>query len=471
MTLQRTNVARIFALTAVSLFMTSLDNLVVITALPSIRTSLGADLADLEWTVNAYILSFAVLLLAASNLGDAVGRRKVFLGGMTIFTAASVLAATATTIEVLVAARALQGVGAAAVVPLSLTLLAGAVPDSRRGLLLGAWSGVGGIAIAIGPLVGGAVVQGISWQWIFWINVPIGIAVIALTPRFIPESRGAFTRMDWTGVALSSVGLFSIVFATISSQHSGWTSPTAVAGLAVGVVVLTAFCFWESRAHTPMLPLEMFRNRAFAMTNLASLLMFVGMFGSIFLLVQFLQTAQGYSPLEAGLATLPWTAMPALVAPLAGFASDRLHGGRILAGGLGLQGIGLAWIALVIDAAVSYRALIAPFVISGVGMGLFFAPVANLVLGAVTKQNEGIASGTNNAFREIGGVIGVAVLSSVFISAGSFADGQRFVAGLAPALWVGACLVMAGASAALAIPRITMAASQSQPHVKEEYAR
>src|SRR6516225_2443026 len=447
-----------FAVTSAALFMASLDNLVVTTALPSIREHLHASLEGLQWTVNAYTLTFAVLLLTGASLGERYGRRRLFVIGLGLFTAGSAAAALAPGIGWLIAARAVQGVGAAILIPLTLTLLSAAVPPQRRGVALGAWGAVGGLAVAIGPLVGGAVVQGASWQWIFWLNVPIGIALLPIAWSRLAESRGPATRLDLPGLVLASLGLLGIVFGVVRGNDHGWTSLTVLPPMVVGGLLLAAFVAWEMRAPEPMLPLQLFRSRGFTMTNTASLLMFFGMFGSIFLLTQFLQVVQGYSPLQAGLRTLPWTAMPVLVAPIAGSLSDRIGGRPLLATGLTLQAIGLGWLAAVINPTVAYATLVPAFVISGIGMSLFFAPVANVVLGSVRRDQEGIASGTNNAIRELGGVFGIAVLGAVFSARGGYASGTAFVSGLAPAVWVGGAAVAAAAAAALLLPRPRRAA-------------
>lgn len=440
-----------FAITSIALFMVVLDNLVVSTALPVIRVDLGASLEELEWTVNAYTLTFAAFLLTGAALGDRFGRRRLFLAGVGLFTAASAAAALAPSTEWLIAARALQGLGGAIVTPLTLTLLSAAVSRERRGVALGAWSGIAGLAVAMGPLVGGAVVDGISWQWIFWLNVPVGLVLLPLATR-LSESRGPDRALDLPGLALVSLGLLGIVWGLVNGNGAGWTSLQIVASLAAGAALIAAFAAWELRAAQPMLPLRFFRDRAFAAANGASLLMYFGMFGSIFLLSQFFQTAQGLSPLQAGLRVLPWTAMPMVVAPLAGALSDRIGGRPLMAGGLALQAAGLGWIAAVSTATVDYASLIGPFVLSGIGMALFFAPTANVVLSAVRPAEEGKASGANNAIREVGGVLGVAVLASVFARYGGYESSAAFTDGLVVATWVGAAVVGAGALVALLIP-------------------
>jgi EmrB/QacA subfamily drug resistance transporter len=450
----RSHAAWAFVVTAIALLMVTLDNLVVMTALPVIRAELGASIESLEWTVNAYTLTFAVLLLTGAALGDRFGRRRMFVIGITVFTLASAAAALSTSIEMLILARAAQGVGAAIVTPLTLTILSGAVPPERRGLALGAWGAVGGLAIALGPLVGGVIVEGINWHWIFWLNVPIGIALVPLAWWRLKESRGPSAQLDLVGLGLVSAGLFGIVWGLVNGNQEGWASPSIVGAIGIGLALVATFVAWELRTSAPMLPMRFFRNRSFAMANLSSLLMYFGMFGSIFLLAQFLQFVQGYSPVQAGLRILPWTIAPIFVAPIAGALSDRVGGGLLMGVGLTLQAAGLAWLGLVSTPSVPYEALIVPFAISGIGMGLFFAPVANVVLSAVRPEEEGQASGANNAIREVGGVFGVAVLASVFSRYGSYAGPQQYVDGLVPAILLGAAVVLGGAVAAFAIPRV-----------------
>jgi len=440
-----------FAITSAALFMVTLDNLVVTTALPVIRVDLHSGLSGLEWTVNAYTLTFAVLLLTGAALGDRFGRRLMFTIGLSIFTLASAAAALAPSIGALDAARAVQGLGGAIVMPLTLTILSAAVPKERRGLALGAWGGISGLAVAIGPLVGGAVVSGVNWHWIFWLNVPIGLVLIPLAFRRLQESRGPSARLDLPGLALVSSGMFGIVWALVRGNTVGWGTAEIVGEFVVGAVLLTAFVSWELRTANPMLPMRFFRNRTFALANVASLFMFFGMFGSIFLLAQFFQTVQGYSPLDAGLRILPWTAMPIFVAPIAGALSDKIGGHIFMGAGLLLQSAGLAWIAAVSTPTSPYSAVVIPFILSGVGMGLFFAPVANVVLSAVRPEEEGQASGANNAVRELGGVFGVAVLAAVFSHYGGYRNSTTFVDGMNASVYIGTAVVGAGALAAFAI--------------------
>jgi EmrB/QacA subfamily drug resistance transporter len=441
------------AITGIALFMASLDNLVVTFALPTIRTDLHASVQQLEWTVNAYTLTFAVLLLTGSALGDRFGRRRMFIIGLAIFIAASAAAALSSSIEVLIAARAVQGAGAAIVVPLTLTLLSAAFSEEKRGAAIGAWSGIGGLAIALGPLVGGAIVSGIAWQWIFWVNVPIGLVAIPLAAFKLQESRGPHSRLDLVGLGLASTGLFGIVFGVIRGSDVGWTSPQVVASLVLGSAIVIAFIAWELRTPAPMLPMQFFRSRAFSAINAVSMLMYFGMFGSIFLLSQYLQAAQGYSAVEAGIRTLPWTAMPMVFSPIAGVLTERIGGRPLAFAGTALQAISLGWLAQVMSPDVAYSQLLAPFVVGGIGMAIAFPPLSIVALAAVRREEEGQASGANNAIRELGGVFGVAVLATVFVTYGGYATPQTFTDGFGPALWTGSVVVGISAVIALLIPR------------------
>jgi EmrB/QacA subfamily drug resistance transporter len=439
-------------ITGLALFMASLDNLVVSTALPVIRVHLHAGLSGLEWTVNAYTLTFAVLLLTAAALGERFGRRRVFVAGIALFTASSAAAALAPTIGVLIAARALQGAGGAMIMPLSLTLLSAAVRPERRNAALGIWGAIGGTAIAIGPLVGGVVTSGWAWQYIFWLNVPVGLVLVPLARWRLAESRGSAAPLDLAGVGLVSVGLFGVVFGLVRGNAHGWTSPSVLASFAVGTLTLVGFVAWELRSDHPMLDIRLFARRGFASVNLTAMLFSFGMFGAIFFLTQFLQTVQGYSPLSAGVRILPWTAVTMVLAPFIGQLAERWGGKPLVVTGLGLQAVGLAWLAAILAPGTPYADMIAPFVLCGVGMTLFFVPLASVVLGTVPPALEGVASGTNAAFRELGGVLGIAALGAVFSSRGGYASPQDYVSGLVPAVSVGAAVVAVGALCALALP-------------------
>ncbi|GHH41539.1 DHA2 family efflux MFS transporter permease subunit [Streptomyces candidus] len=440
-------------ITSAAGFMAALDNLVVTTALPSIRADLGGALSDLQWTVNAYTLTFAVLLMLGAALGDRFGRRRLFVTGLTVFTGASAAAALATGIDALIAARAIQGVGAAIMMPLTLTLLTAAVPAARRGAALGIFSAVTGLAVAGGPLIGGSLTEHLSWQWIFWLNVPVGLVLLPLAALRLRESYAPNARLDIPGTLLVSGGLFGLVHALVNGQEDGWTSTPILAGLLAGTALLGGFVLHGFRHRNPMLPMRLFKNRAFLGINLAGLLMFLGMFGSIFLLTQFMQGALGHSPTEAGLRMLPWTGMPLLVAPFAGILSDRIGGRPVVAAGLALQALGLALFALVIGPDVSYAAQLPALIVGGVGMALYFAPAAGVVMASVRPAEQGIASGANNALREVGGALGVAVLGAVFASRGGYSSPAAFTDGTVPAVWIGAAAVALAALAALLIPR------------------
>jgi EmrB/QacA subfamily drug resistance transporter len=467
----KTNASRrIWTLIIVSLglFMTVLDNLVVNVALPSIHRDLGASIQTLEWTVNAYVLAYAVLLLTGAALGDRLGRKRMFMIGISVFTAGSAAAALSPTIGFLIAARAVQGIGAAIVTPLTLTLLAEAFPPEQRGLALGVWSAISGIGVAAGPLVGGALTQLASWHLIFWVNVPIGMALVPLAGARLVESRGVVKRLDLPGVALASSGLFGLVFGLVRSQSLGWGNTEVVISLAAGALLVAAFIAQELRTDEPMLPMEFFANRGFAVTNVVSLAMYFGMFGSIFFLSQFLQNVLHNTPLQAGVKLLVWTGAVMVVAPVAGFMSERVGSRRFMIAGLGLQAVALAWMASEASVTQSYASLVIPFALAGSGMALVFAPSANAVLASVRTAQTGQASGATNAIRELGGVLGIAVLATVFTSHGSYVSPQAYVNGLVPAIWVGAAVLAAGALIAAALPFSTRASAAA--HAAEEAA-
>jgi EmrB/QacA subfamily drug resistance transporter len=450
------------AIVSIGLFMVVLDNLVVSVALPSIHRDLGASIQSLEWTVNAYTLSYAVLLLTGAALGDRLGRKRMFMAGIALFTVSSAAAALAPTIGLLIVARATQGAGAAIATPLTLTLLAAAFPPDRRGVALGVWSGVSGIAVALGPLVGGAMVQAASWHWIFWLNVPIGAVLVPLAGLRLVESHGPAKSLDLPGLALGSAGLFGIVFGLIRSQSLGWGATQVVLSLAAGVALLVGFVIQERRARSPMLPLEFFARRGFAVTNVVSLAMYFGMFGSIFFLSQFLQNVLGNSPLQAGVKLLVWTGATMVVAPLSGYFSERYGSRLFMAAGLGLQAIALGWLAAAAGVHESYVSMIGPFLLGGSGMALVFAPSANAVLASVRADQAGQASGATNAIRELGGVLGVSVLATVFTSHGGYGSPQAFVDGLVPAMWIGTAVLAVGGLIPVLLPFSTRAAAQAQ---------
>jgi MFS family permease len=393
----------------IAVFMISMDNLIVTNALPVIRQALHTGLEGLEWTVNAYTMTFAVLLLTGAALGDRFGRRRLLIIGVTVFTAGSAASALAPGIGVLIAARAIQGVGAAIVTPLTVTLIASVTPPQRRGLALGLWGATVGLGAALGPVIGGAVTDAASWQWIFWINVPVGIAVLPLL-LLTRESRSGAGRLDPAGVILATAGLFGIVFGLIRGNSHGWTSAQVLGSLAGGGLLLVAFGARESRAAHPMLPLSLFRSRGFSAASATMLLTNMG----------------------------------------------------IVAVGVALQAIGIGWLAVVMTATTPYADLILPFLIAGTGLGFFFAPITRLTLSYAPGQFEGIASGTSNALRQVGTVLGIAVLGSVFSATGGLGSPGQFTTGLTAALTVSAAILGASALVILLAPE-TRTARQAAP--------
>jgi EmrB/QacA subfamily drug resistance transporter len=442
------------AIVAASLpmFMATLDNLVITNALPAIRLDLNASIEELQWFVNAFTLAFASFMLMAVALGDRYGRRTVFLTGIVIFTVASAGAALATEPWQLVLARAIQGVGAAGIMPLSLTLIAGAVPERLRPAAIGIWGGVAGLGVALGPLIGGAVVEGWNWEAIFWLNVPIGIIAVPLVLFALPNSFGAKVRADVVGLVLAGVGVLSLVYGIVRGNDAGWDSLEIVGALTLGAVLLVAFLLWERRTPAPLLPLRLFRNRSFSVANLVGLIFSFGIFGSIFILIQFLQIVQGYSPLEAGVLTMPWTLAPMVVAPLAGLFAPRIGTRQLIVTGLALQSIGLFWIASTMTATVEYSTFVPAFILAGIGMGLVFAPSATAVLAGMVPDDHAKASGTNSTLRELGVALGVAVLTAVFTGAGGELTPTGYVDAAIPAVFVGASALALAALVGLALP-------------------
>jgi EmrB/QacA subfamily drug resistance transporter len=448
------------ALASVGAFMSALDVVVVSTALPTLREHFGASLADLEWTINAYNLAFGCLMLTGAALGDRFGRRRMYATGLLVFVLGSALAALAPTAGLLIGARVVQGAGGAILVPLTLTLISDAFPVEQRGTAIGIWGGVTGLGVAAGPVVGGAIVQGLSWQWIFWLNVPIGIVVAALSVSRLRESRGRRPQLDVVGLILAAAGLFALTWAPVRAPDYGWSSGPVAGSLVAGVVLMAAFLAWERRARYPMLPLRYFRVAAFSTANAVIFFQFVSLIGSLFFITQLFQIGLGYSPLAAGLRILVWMAMPMLVSPVAGTLADRFGNRPFMLGGLVLQAAGLGWLAAVTRPGVSYLTLVAPLVVAGVGIAMCFPAVANAVTAAVPLEDVGVAAGTNNALNALGGVFGVAIMAAVFAGNGGYLGPAQFIAGFRPAEWVAAGIAAAGVvAAALAPSRRQLAAS------------
>jgi EmrB/QacA subfamily drug resistance transporter len=432
--------------------MAALDTLVVSTALSTIRVDLGASVEALEWTVNAYNLSFAVLLITAAALGDRYGRRNLFAAGLGLFTLASALCALAPGVGWLIAARAVQGVGAALLMPLGLALLSAAFPPERRGAAIGIFSAITGIAVAIGPLVGGAVVEGLDWEWIFWLNVPIGLVAIPLVLARMDESHGPRAGLDFPGLALVTAAALGIVWGLVRGNAAGWGSLEVIATLAAGACLVGAFVAWELRAREPLLPVQMFRSRAFAASNAAMFFTFASLFSAVFFYAQFLQTGLGYGPLEAGLRLMPWTATFITVAPAAGALTDRIGERPLMVAGLSLQAAGMAWLALIAEPGLAYSSMLAPLIVAGVGISMAIPAAQNSAVGSVAMDAIGKAAGVNSMMRELGGVFGIAIVVAVFAGAGSYASAAAFTDGFSPAIGAGAALALAGAAAGLALP-------------------
>jgi EmrB/QacA subfamily drug resistance transporter len=442
----------VLALTSIASLMVALDTLVVSTALTTIRLDLGASIEQLEWTVNAYNLSLAVLLLPAAAIGDRFGRRAVFATGLGVFVAASAAAALAPDVGSLIAARAVQGAGAALVITLALAIVSAAFPPERRGWAIGVLEGITGLAVVGGPVIGGAIADGIAWEWIFWVNVPIGLAAIPLALTRIDESFGRGTGLDIRGLVLVTGGALGLVWGLVRGNPAGWSSPEVVAALALGAALVVAFVVWELRAREPMLPMRFFRSRAFSSGNAGVFFLFASLFGAVFFLAQFLQTGLGHGPLEAGLRLAPWTATLFVVAPIAGAMADRIGERPLLAGGMALQAVGFGWVALIAGSGLGYGELIAPLIVAGIGASMAIPPAASAVVGSVEQEQVGKAAGANSMLRELGGVFGIALLVAVFAGAGSYASADAFNDGFAPAIGVAAALSAVGAIASLGVP-------------------
>lgn len=456
------------AATGIPMFMATLDNLVMTNALPVIHAELGASVEELQWFVNAYTLAFASLILFAVALGDRLGRRTVFVAGVVVFTIASVLAALSTDPTQLIAARAVQGLGGAAIMPLSLSLLAGSVEPRRRPLAIGIWGGIAGLGVAAGPLIGGAVVEGWNWQAIFWINVPVGILAIPLVLLVLANTRGARLRLDVPGVLLAGLGVLGLVFGIVRGNEAGWDSLEVLGALVAGAALLVAFVVREARTPAPLLPLRLFRDRSFSVANVVGFGFSFGMFGAVFILIQFLQVVQGASPLEAAVQTTPWTMAPMVVAPLAGFIAPRVGTRALIVVGLVLQALGLAWLALVMDADTAYATMLPAFIAAGIGMGLVFAPSSTAVLANIAEADTAKASGTNSTLREIGVALGIAVMTAVFTGAGGELTPTGYVEAAIPAIAVGAAVLLGSAVVALFLPSVRAARTSTEAAPKRE---
>jgi len=431
--------------------MVSLDALVVTTALPTIRHQLGASLSSLEWTVNAYTLSFAVLLMSAAALGDRYGRRRMFSFGVALFGAASAGCALAPSAAALVAARAVQGAGAAFVLPLALALLGGAFAPRERPRALGIFAAAAGSAVALGPPFGGAIVQGISWPWIFWVNLPLAVLLIAIARARVDEQHGPRAALDGRGLALVSAAAFALVWGLVRGNPVGWGSAEVVLTLVAGVALSVAFVLVELRVREPMLPMTLFRSRPFAAGNAAMFFLWGSGLGGLFFIAQFFQSGLGYGPLGAGLRLMPWGAVTIVVPALAGRLIGRYGERPLIVGGLALHAAAFAWIALAARSGVPYWELVPPLVLSGAGFALASPATQSAVLTSVALEHVGKASGALSMIRQLGGAFGVAVQVAVFAAAGGYASADAFIAGVKPALAACAALALLGAAAGTAL--------------------
>ncbi|MFG1810551.1 MFS transporter [Streptomyces sp. NPDC049040] len=455
--------AWVLGLASVASFMMAMDSMVVSTALTTIRQDLTASTESLEWVVNAYNLAFAVLLLTGAALGDRFGRRRIFVGGLAIFTAASAACALSSDIGALIAFRALQGAGAAMVLPLSLTMISAAFPARRLGRAMGLYLGFTGLATFSGPFIGGVIAQGLAWQWIFWLNLPVGLVTTVLTARRIDESVGPNNRFDLVGVVLVTLGAFGLVWGLVRGNSAGWGSAEVLGSWAAGAALVAAFVRWEQRTEAPMLPMRFFRARAFATANPANFLLFASLYGTLFFLAQYFQTVLGAGPLGAGLRLMPWSATLMVCAPIAGRLADTFGERPFVIGGLLLQSAAMAWIALVADTDTSYLALLPALIVSGIGLTMAMPATQRAVVGAVRPREIGQASGVFMMLRILGGVFGVAVTVAVFSGRGGYASPERFTSGFTAAMAAVAGYAFLGVLVALGVPRRRPVPAPPQP--------
>jgi EmrB/QacA subfamily drug resistance transporter len=453
----------VLGLTSTAYFMVVLDALVVITALPQMQRDLHADLASLQWTVNSYGIAFAAGIITAAALGDRFGRRRVFNLGLALFTVSSTACALAPNIGELVVARTVQGLGAAVVMPLSLTILTTAFPPQRRGLIVGIYGGLAGLAVAAGPIVGGMIAERLDWHWIFWLNVPIGLVALALGARLLPESHGAPERLDLVGVGLVSGGVVGLVWALVRANDVGWSSPEILGTLLAGGALLVAFVGWEQRVAQPMVPMRLFRTPAFAVGNVTTFLMSGATFAAAFLITQEFQFARGYSPISTGVRLLPFFGTPMVVSPIAGALSDRIGRRPIMLTGLALQAFGYAWVAARASLSTSWVEIVTGLLVAGVGISMALPTVPTAVLNAVAQHEMGKASGVNYMAQRFGAVFSIAIASAVFAAHGHLGNPAAVTAGFRPALWSCVIFAVLAALTSIAITARPTGASSDAP--------
>src|SRR5256714_577920 len=466
------------AAVAIGLFMIMLDNTVVNVALPSIRKDLGIGISELEWVVNAYALTFGVLLLTGGKLADLLGRGRIFIAGLAIFTLSSLGCGLAGSASVLSGARVVQGVGAALMNPATLSIITVTFPSRQRGTAIGIWAGVSALALAIGPLVGGLIVERINWNWIFFINIPVGVVAILAAFAFIDESRDTSheQRPDVPGLFTSALGLFALSYALIEANNYGWTSTRILASFAIAAVSLVAFVLLEQHQRLPMLELALFRNRGFAGANAVMLLVGLAMFGVFFYVSLYVQQVLGYSPLQAGASFLPWTLLIILLAPQAGRLSDRIGPRPFVAGGMLVLAGSLFWFAH-LGVAESFWQLLPGMLLGGIGMSAAMAPVTAAAMSSVRPDKAGVGSAVLNSMRQVGGSLGIAIMGAIVaaginssLSAGE-ARPEAFVHGFHHALETAAGIALVGALlAALTLRRVQHPEHSEQQHAMAEAA-
>ena len=435
------------AAVAFGLFMIMLDNTVVNVALPAIQEDFQADLSELEWIVAGYALTFAAFMLTGGKLADLLGRRLIFVAGLAIFTVASLACGLAGSEEVLIAARIVQGVGAALMNPATLSIISATFPPQQRGMAIGIWAGVSALALAIGPLVGGLLTEHASWSWIFFINVPIGLVAIAASFVLIDETRDTSEeqRLDLPGLLTSGIGLFSFTYGLIEANTYGWTSGRILTAFAVAAVMLVAFVMLERHQRMPMLDLSLFRNSTFAGANSVMLLVALAMFGVFFFVSLYMQNILGYSAVQAGAAFLPLTLLIVVIAPIAGRTSDRVGSRWLMATGMTLLAVQLFYFSR-LGLEESYWSLLPAMLIGGVGMGLVMTPTAAAAMSGVSVDKAGVGSAVLNSARQVGGSIGIALIGAIVAhEAGGSRTPQAFVDGFSTALVVAAAIALAGA--------------------------
>jgi len=442
----------VLGVTSLASFMMALDAQVITTAFATIRAEFGSQVETLQWTVNAFNLTFAVLLLTGAALGDRFGRRRMFASGIALFVLASAACALSVSAGWLIAARAAQGAGAALVMPLAMAILSGAFGRDQRARALGIFSGITGCALIVGPAIGGFITESLGWRWIFWINLPIGMIAIVLVLARLRESFGPVAALDVPGLLLVAIAALALVWGLLRGNAVGWTDAEVAGTLLSGLLCAAAFVLWELRAGAAMVPMRLFTARSFAAGVSASFLFYAAMYGVLFLLPQFLQISLGFGAFGAGLRLLPWTATLFLTAPIAGGIVSRVGERPLVVTGLLMQAVGLGWIAMIVAPSVSYLALVAPLVLAGVGVSMAMPAAQNAILSSVAVTEMGKASGVFNMARFLGGMFGIAALVATFSATGASDTAVHFSSGFAAAMMLASALSLAGALVGLALP-------------------